>query len=189
MSIIRIAGICGSLRRESCNQQLILRAQQLCAEQISEARLDIIDWSQLPVYNQDLENDPPKSVLKFKEEIANSDAILFATPGPLKNAIDWASRAKIGDHGDVFSVKPVAIIGAGPGSYPGSSGSGRAQLILRQTLVALNMIAINSPSVMLTGAYEAFKEDGSLKNGVMEEKIVKLLKELVILHKRLKSTV
>ncbi|CAG8839040.1 39924_t:CDS:2 [Gigaspora margarita] len=189
MSVIRIAGICGSLRRESCNKKLIIRAQQLCAEQISEAQLDIIDWSQLPVYNQDLEDDPPKSVLKFKEEIADSDAILFATPGPLKNAIDWASRVKIGDHGDVFAGKPVAIIGAGPGSYPGSSGSGRAQLILRQTLVVLNMIAINSPSVMLTGAFEAFKEDGSLKNGVMEEKIVKLLKELVISHKRLKSTI
>ncbi|CAG8619298.1 1080_t:CDS:2, partial [Dentiscutata heterogama] len=178
MSIIRIAGICGSLRRDSCNKKLLLRAQQLCTEHIPEARIDIIDWSQLPVFNQDLEEDPPKSVLKFKEEIYNSDAILFATPGPLKNAIDWASRTKIGDRGDVFAGKPVAIIGAGPGSYPGASGSGRAQLILRQTLVVLNMVAVNTPSVMLTGAFDAFKEDGSLKNGVIEEKLVKLLKEL-----------
>ncbi|CAG8805917.1 21836_t:CDS:2, partial [Dentiscutata erythropus] len=185
MSILRIAGICGSLRRDSCNKKLILRAQQLCTEHIPEARIDIIDWSQLPVYNQDLEEDPPESVLKFKEEIYNSDAILFATPeynwsipGPLKNAIDWASRTKIGDRGDILTGKPAAIIGAGPGSYPGASGSGRAQLILRQTLVVLNMVAVSTPSVMLTGAFDAFKDDGSLKNEVIEEKLVKLLKEL-----------
>ncbi|CAG8793709.1 24554_t:CDS:2, partial [Racocetra persica] len=79
-SIIRIAGICGSLRIESANKKLILRAQQLCAEHVPEARIDIIDWSKLPVFNEDLEGDPPKSVIKFKEEIADSDAILFATP-------------------------------------------------------------------------------------------------------------
>ncbi|CAG8519966.1 7042_t:CDS:2, partial [Cetraspora pellucida] len=178
-SIIRIAGICGSLRRESANKKLLLRTQQLCAEHVPEARIDIIDWSQLPVFNQDLEGDPPKSVIKFKEEIGDSDAVLFATPGPLKNAIDWASRSKIGDRGDVLSGKPTAVIGAGPGTAPGSSGSGRAQLVLRQTLVCLNMVSVNTPSVMLTGAYSAFKEDGSLENRKMEEKIIQLLKELV----------
>ncbi|CAG8586101.1 1202_t:CDS:2, partial [Racocetra fulgida] len=177
-TITRIVGICGSLRRESTNKKLILRAQQLCAEHVPEARIDIIDWSQLPVYNQDLEGDPPKSVIKFKEEIGDSDALLFATPGPLKNAIDWASRVKIGDRGDVFSGKPAAIMGAGPGTAPGSSGSGRAQLVLRQILAALNVITANTPSVMLTGAFHAFKEDGSLENQKMEEKIVQLLKEL-----------
>ncbi|CAG8558491.1 1463_t:CDS:2, partial [Racocetra fulgida] len=96
----RIAGIYGSLRRDSCNKQLILRAQQLCAEHVPEARIDIIDWSQLPVFNQDLEEDPPKSVLKFKE-IGNSDAILFSTP---------PSRTGIGNRGDVFSEKPAAVI-------------------------------------------------------------------------------
>ncbi|CAG8504184.1 4645_t:CDS:10 [Scutellospora calospora] len=188
-SIIRIAGICGSLRKESSNKKLLLRAQQLCSKHVPEARIDIIDWNQLPVYNEDLEEDPPKSVLKFKEEIGDSDAILFATPGPLKNAIDWASRTKLGNRGDVFAGKPVAIIGAGPGSYPGASGSGRAQLVLRQTLVVLNMVAVNMPSVMLTGSYKAFKEDGSLESEVIEEKIVQILKELVNLNNRLKITV
>ncbi|CAG8589400.1 35214_t:CDS:2 [Racocetra persica] len=177
----RIAGIYGSLRRDSCNKKLILRAQQLCAEHVPKARIDIIDWSQLPVFNQDLEEDPPNSVLKLKEEIGNCDAILFSTPGPLKNAIDWASRTRIGNRGDVLSKKPVAVISTC------SSGTGSVQTVLNQILIALNMITVDTPSIMLSGAYKTFQEDGSLKSKEIEEKIVKLLNDLVILNKRLKD--
>ncbi|CAG8786092.1 20709_t:CDS:2, partial [Racocetra persica] len=97
---------------------------------------------------------------------------------PLKNAIDWASRVMIGDRGDVFFGKTAAIIGAGPGSGPGASGSGHAQFVLRQSLTLLNVTTVNTPYVMLTGAYNAFKEDGSLENQKIEEKIVQILKEL-----------
>jgi chromate reductase len=48
----KIAGISGSLRKESVNKKLILRAQQLCSEQLKEATINVIDWSQLPLYNQ-----------------------------------------------------------------------------------------------------------------------------------------
>jgi chromate reductase len=60
----------------------------------------------------------------------------------LKNAIDWASRP-VGDRGQVFAGKAVAIIGSGPGSSPGSSGSGRAQFALRNSLVFLDMVPVN----------------------------------------------
>jgi chromate reductase len=52
MSTFKIAGICGSLRKESYNKKLILRAQKLCAEHVKGATINIIDWSKLPVYNQ-----------------------------------------------------------------------------------------------------------------------------------------
>ena len=48
----KIAGIYGSLRKESVNRKLILRAQQLCSEQVKGATIEILDWSQLPIFNE-----------------------------------------------------------------------------------------------------------------------------------------
>jgi chromate reductase, NAD(P)H dehydrogenase (quinone) len=48
----KIAGICGSLRKESVNRKLILRAQQLCSEQFKGVTINVLDWSQLPIYNE-----------------------------------------------------------------------------------------------------------------------------------------
>nr|CAG8635677.1 1829_t:CDS:10 [Entrophospora candida] len=169
MSTFRITGICGSLRKESVNKKLLLRAQQLCLQHLPEATIDIVDWSQIPVYNGDLEANPPESVLKFKDEIADRDAVLFATP-----EYNW-------------SIPAVAIMGAAPGDGPGASGTGRAQLILRQSFVFFDMVPVNLPTVMVTGAYKAFKEDGSLINERIEQNIVKVLKNLVKLGKSLKN--
>jgi hypothetical protein len=47
----------------------------------------------------------------------------------------------------VFAGKAVAIIGASIGSAPGSPGSGRAQLALRQALIFLDMIAVNQLNI------------------------------------------
>ena len=52
MSTFKIAGICGSLRKESLNKKLILRAQKLCLEHVKGAAINIIDWSQLPIFCQ-----------------------------------------------------------------------------------------------------------------------------------------
>lgn len=49
------------------------------------------------------------------------------------------------------------------------------------------MMMMNRPTVMVTGAYKAFKEDGSLVNERIEQNIVKVLKNLVKLGKGLKS--
>ncbi|CAB4400602.1 NAD(P)H dehydrogenase :NADPH-dependent FMN reductase [Rhizophagus irregularis] len=192
MSVFKIAGICGSLRKDSFNKKLLLRTQQLCSEHIKGATIEIIDWSQVPIYNQDLESNPPQSVLDFKNSLADHDAIIISTPeynysipGPLKNAIDWASRP-VGDRGQVFAGKAVAIIGSGPGSGPGSSGSGRAQFVLRKSLVFLDMVPVNKPLITITDAGHAFNEDGSLINKHFENNIIKVLQNLVKLGKQLK---
>ncbi|CAG8542442.1 2163_t:CDS:2 [Paraglomus occultum] len=114
-------------------------------------------------------------------EIVNWDDIPV---GPLKNAIDWASRVRLGDRGDVFKGKAVALMGASPGSAPGSAGSGRAQLALRQSFTSLNCYCINLPTVMVTDAYNAFNEDGSLKNVRLENNIVSVLEQLIVLGKK-----
>ena len=54
----------------------------------------------MPPYNEDDDVEPaPEAVRRLRDAIADSDALLIATPeynasipGVLKNAIDWASR-------------------------------------------------------------------------------------------------
>lgn len=77
MSVIKIAGICGSLRKESTNKLLLKAAQKLCP---AGAAIDIVEIGDLPLFNQDLEGDLPATVKRFKEQVAKSDAVLFVSP-------------------------------------------------------------------------------------------------------------
>jgi chromate reductase len=128
--VLRILGIPGSLRRESYNRGLLLAAQELAPPGVE---LELYEVRELPLYDEDLERTgPPDQVLHFKQAIARADALLIATPeynwsvpGPLKNAIDWASRPPATSP---LRRKPVALMGASTGI----SGTIRAQLALRQ---------------------------------------------------------
>ena len=118
---MKILGIPGSLRAGSLNVQLL----RLAAEGLPEGvELDLYDGlAEIPPYDQDLEDIAPDAVDTLKAAIANADAVLVATPeyngsipGQLKNALDWVSRP-ISE--SPIRSKPVAVIGASPGSFGG----------------------------------------------------------------------
>ena len=124
MEKVKILGFAGSLRKDSYNRSLLRAALELVPE---EAELEIFDLEGIPLFNQDLENQPPEKLTEFKARIRAADAILIATPeynysipGVLKNAIDCASRP-YGDN--AFEHKPVAMMGASIGF----AGTARAQ--------------------------------------------------------------
>ena len=78
--------------------------------------------------------------------------MLFACPeyngsvsGPLKNAIDWASR-----NPNMWDNKPVAMMGAG-----GFSGTAKAQIHLRDISVVVNALMLNK-SVQVQARFVAF---------------------------------
>lgn len=181
---LNIVGIAGSLRKDSANKKLLLAAKGLCP---AEATIEVVDWSALPIFNQDDEMNFPASAKAFKETIRAADAILFVTPeynhsipGGMKNAIDWASRP----YGDsAWQGKSVAIMSASPGMLGGI----RAQIALRQCMTFLDMHEVQQPEVVLGGAFEAFNEDGTLKNEKAKELVVKQLQALIDLTKKLKA--
>jgi len=148
--------------------------------------LEVFHLEGIPLFNQDLEQNPPAKVKEFKAKIREADAILIVTPeynysipGVLKNAIDWASRPY---DDNAFDGKPVAVISASTGML----GGARAQYHLRQCFVSLNMLAVNSPEVMIAQAQGKFDEEGGLKDERTKERIKGLLQTLVDLAEKVR---
>src|SRR5689334_373464 len=116
----KIIGIAGSTRKGSYNAALLRTAVQVAP---AGFEIEVASIAGIPLYDGDLESQGlPDVVSKLKDRIAAADGLLLVTPeynhsipGVFKNAIDWLSRpAK--DAPRVFGKKPVALIGASPGS-------------------------------------------------------------------------
>ena len=102
--------------------------------------------------------------MEFRDKIRSSDAVLFVTPeynrsvpGVLKNALDVGSRP----YGkSVWNGKPGAVVSASPGAIGGFGANHH----LRQSLVFLNVPAMQQPEAYLGGADKFFDADGKLTN-------------------------
>jgi chromate reductase len=181
---IRVAALCGSLRKASYNRMALHAAMQLAPEGVSIEEAEI---GLLPLYNADLHPAGlPAVVQQLCDRIAAADALLFVTPeynysipAPLKNAIDWASRAAP----QPFAGKPAAMMGASIGLL----GTVRAQLHLRHSMVFLNMLPINKPEVMIAQAASKFDGAGKLTDEIARGLIRDLLTALAAWTRRLRG--
>ncbi len=162
MSKYQIAVIIGSIRSESFNAKLADGLIKLAPADFSFKKLAI---NNLPLYNQDLDNDRPESVILFKKDIETANGVLFVTPeynrsipGVLKNAIDQASRP----YGkNSFQGKPAGILGISVGTI----GTALAQQHLRNILAYLNMPTLGQPEVFLQAKDDFFTADGNIGVG------------------------
>jgi chromate reductase len=144
---MKVLVIGGSLRQEAFTKVIIRAVMEICPEDMEIMFFE--DLAKIPNFNQDLENALPEIVQNFKQRIKEAAALLFVTPeynyslpGYLKNAIDWASRP-YGDNS--FNDKPAAIMS----SSTGMLGGARAQYVLRQSGVFLNIHFLNQPEIMI----------------------------------------
>lgn len=157
----KIAVIVGSLRKDSFNRKM---AKNLISLAPAELKLEIVEIGQLSLYNQDLDETPPKEWVDFRNTIKNYEAVLFVTPeynrsvpGVLKNAIDIGSRP----YGQsVWEGKPAAVMSVSPGA----AGGFGANHHLRQSLVFLNMPAMQQPEAYIGGASHLFGDKGEISN-------------------------
>lgn len=156
---VRIAGICGSLRKASYNAGL-LRVAARRAPQGME--IEILDISEFPLFNADLTGDSyPAAVTAVEERVRALDGILFSSPeynygvsGVLKNAIDWISRPP--QSSPLFG-KPVAFMGASTGY----AGTLRAQMAYRQEWHFFRAPVFSQAEMILPFAASACDEDGT----------------------------
>ncbi len=156
MASRKVAVIVGSLRKESFTRK-VARSIMLLAPPTLE--MEIIEIGQLSMYNQDEDDNPPATYLEFREKIKEFDGILFCTPeynrgvpAVLKNAIDVASRP----YGQsAWNGKPCGVVGVSPGGM----GAFGANHQLRQSLVFLNMPAMQQPEAYLSHISKAYDGD------------------------------
>ena len=156
-----VAILVGSLRKGSFNR---MTANALIG--LAPASLDprIVEIGDLPLYNSDLdtESDLPPAWARFRDEVRPVAGLVFVTPeynrsvpGVLKNAIDVGSRP----YGkSVFAGKPGAVMSVSPGALGGFGANHH----LRQSLVFLDVFAMQQPEAYVGGAAKHFNEAGEL---------------------------
>lgn len=178
----RILTFAGSIRTGSYSAAYAaLAAKELALMACEPVLISLADYP-LPIYDADLEaaDGVPVAAQHLRDQLALADGVFIVTPEYnagvpplLKNAIDWASRAK--GEGDPFK-KPVFAIGS---TSPGALGGYRASMMLRQVLALGLGGLVLAEQAMVAGAGGAFAENGDLKDERAQQRLRTLLSALI----------
>ncbi len=173
MDPLDIGVIVGSWRKGSFNRMLFDNSPALAPAGLKLREIPIRD---LPLFDQDVLDQHPSTVVDYWDAVRRADGILFispeynySVPGVVKNAFDWASRPP---DSAAIAGKPAGVLGASSGR----SGTMRMQLHMRQILPALNMAVMPKPEVFIMNAADIFDENGHLH----DERIRKQLERFYI---------
>lgn len=181
----RILGLSGSLRAGSFNTALLRAAAALMP---AGASLDLATLHGIPLYDGDAEarDGIPSAVTALKQRIADSDALLIATPeynngmpGVLKNGIDWLSRPPA-DTARVFGQRHVAVIGASPGGF----GTILAQNAWLPVLRTLGVQPWFGGRLMVSRAGQVFDAGGAMVDEKMKAQLQEFLQGFVMAIQR-----
>jgi chromate reductase len=179
---LKIMAWVGSLRSGSLNRKLLEAAIELSPEGMVFQTLDL---AEIPFFNADLEEEAlPEAVSRLRAALTSSSGLLIVTPeynygppGIVKNALDWASRPP---GKSSLQGKPVALMGA----TPGSGGTGRAQLQLRQSLLFPGCPVLPSPEVLVARAHEKFDAGGRLTDEATRTRVRAMLEAFAVWVRR-----
>lgn len=161
MSKTKVAVFVGSLRKDSFNRKLARAVEKLAPDDFEFFHVRIDD---LPLYNQDFDEDYPAEAKRLKKDVESADAVLFVTPeynraipGVLKNAIDIGSRPW---GTNSFAGKPAGVLGISIGAI----GTALAQQHLRNTMAYLDMPTLGQPEVFMQMKDGLLDDDGNIGN-------------------------
>tara|TARA_B100001105_G_C22302224_1_gene404360 strand:- start:377 stop:922 length:546 start_codon:yes stop_codon:yes gene_type:complete len=157
----KVLVLVGSLRSGSINRKLAGALEKLSADRLEFTYANLGD---LPLYNDELWNDPPAAVTKLKADIEAADGVLFVTPeynrtysSIIANALHWGSRP----YGkNSWSNKPAAITGASPGAI----GTAAAQALLRSVVLHLDPVVMGQPELYLQMKEGLIADDHTITN-------------------------
>jgi NAD(P)H-dependent FMN reductase len=184
---IKVKAIIGSTSSTSFNLKVVEYMKNRYADKLDITPVFIND---VEMFSIDIESTPPENAAKFKADVKDSDAVLFAVPeynysipGTLKNAIDWLSRG-----GDLTLIeKPAFIIG----SSMGVLGSVRAQMHLRDILtnpaLAPNLLPGNE--VYIGSVHEKIDENGQLTDQATIEFLDGVVNNFIEFYHKTKTAV
>lgn len=109
MMPINVLAISGSLRSKSSNSAILRAASHLTPKTVNIELYNGL--GNLPLFNPDLEHNPPASVLDFRAHLKKACGVIIASPeyahgvtGAIKNGLDWITGS-----GELMN-KPVALL-------------------------------------------------------------------------------
>lgn len=179
---MKVLAFAGSTREDSANKKLIKEAANIAREEGAIVTLISLNDYPMPFYNADLEakEKMPTKAKEFRQLLIQNQVILIASPeynsslsGVLKNAIDWASRSEQGGSSrDAFKGKKFILMSASPGSTGGSRGL----MHLRSIIENIGGTVVVQ-QIVVPDAYNAFDEQGHLKNPNLKKELQQLIQE------------
>lgn len=150
--------IVGSMRKQSFNRQLAKVAESMIS---NRCNVKYLDFSDIPMMNQDIETSVPTSVARVRKEVVEADALWiftpeynFSYPGVLKNLLDWLSRPMdMSDFQNPSAAfgKKVAICGAG-----GKNRTQSCRAKLTELLDFMKMELMHEPQTGIALGLEAW---------------------------------
>ena len=182
MAKIKVLAICGSVRRESSNLNLISAIRDL-----ARGDFDFTTFTELESiapFNPDRESEMGtaedlKGVIRFRKLVSEHDAVLICTPeyaigvpGVLKNALDWTVSST------EFSGKALALVTAGTGGYHAHKSLLGTLLIIeaKMTLETQVIVSMVKTKIKVTDGKTAITNAAALE---ALEKMIQSLKSLV----------
>ncbi|MGD1862320.1 MAG: NADPH-dependent FMN reductase [Leptolyngbyaceae cyanobacterium] len=171
--MVKLAGIAGSLRKNSYSHQALAIATR--AAQDLGAEVTILDLRQmnLPFCDGNSGYDDYPDVAVLRQTVKDADGLILATPeyhgsisGVLKNALDLMSF----EHLDGKVVGGISVLGG----QPNSNALNDLRTIARwvHAWVIPEQVAIGQ-------AWQAFNDDGKLVDSKLAERLDKFVRSLV----------
>lgn len=168
---MQFLSVAASLRKDSVNKKLAKLTAQLLLS--LGHKVDLADFSEftVPLYDGDIESGQgvPERAKAFVARMHTADGLIisspeynFSIPGTLKNLIDWISRITPMP----FTKQKIYLMSASPGLVGGNRGLWHTRVPLEATG------AMVYPSMFsLASAYEAFNEQGELKDLKLQDRL------------------
>lgn len=123
------------------------------------------DMGTLPLFNPDLDAEPPRTVLALRAAVAESGALLIASPeyahgisGVLKNALDWLVSF------EGFVGKPVAIVNTSPRAT-------HAEEALREVLRTMSASIVENACTAIPLLGAGLGEDGMVDSAEVAARV------------------
>ncbi|MBO9539491.1 NAD(P)H-dependent oxidoreductase [bacterium] len=182
---MKLLAFAASLRTPSLNRKLITLVAEMARARGAEVDLVNFHAFDMPLYDGDIEERSglPAGAVELVKRIAASDGLIIASPeynysipGPLKNAIDWISRAM-----------PVPLEGKSGlllSASPSVAGGNRGLWALRIPLEALKTI-VYPEMFSLASAHEAFDAQGQLKDAANRQRLEGVLEAYLAMARSL----
>lgn len=151
----KILFVVGSLRKDSFQGGVAKKVEEIIGDR---AEVKVLNYENVPFYNQDLEAEGVPAVDAVRQEVLEADGLWIFSPeyngkmpGVLKNLLDWLSRAlDLSDTRGVSAVNEKKVTFTGAAWSPKAAGV-RKELSELLPFMRMQVVGAEGTGLTLTG--------------------------------------